>query len=424
MQQFLGKESLNRNVAVLGITSAVSTFSISLWQGYLSVFLQGRFPSVLVVGGSFSIYGLVTAVSYLVSGPLGDSYGRKKVIIISSYLLGLSPLLLLFPDNTVLIVAPILFYWATTSLQPNFRAMITDAVKPAFRGRAFGFFNSLAVSISAVAFLLSGFALSLTSSSPGGAFSVRSLAPLFILSGVTILGIAIVRTLLLKETFDPGREGRQSFKVNVTKNLDPLKRKALRLPTAAYMLHDAALSLVLYLVPIYAVRETSMAPWLLGAMYASQAVLLFLLQIPFGRFADLRGRTWVIALSFALEAVFASVFVLYRSAVYAALMYMVWMGLGQMDAPAQVALLADLSNIEERATLMGGFGGLTTLVAIPAPLVGGILYSLYVPSPFFLCSAAIGVATLMMVYYRLRSRQESVPSPWRPPFGGRRPAPS
>jgi MFS family permease len=139
-------------------------------------------------------------------------------------------------------------------------------------------------------------------------------------------------------------------------------------------------------------------------MYAAQAVLLFLLQIPFGRFADLRGRTWVIAVSFLLEAIFATAFVLYRNAIYAALMYVIWMGLGQMDAPAQVALLADLSSIEERATVMGGFGGLTTLAAIPAPLVGGLLYSIYLPSPFYLCSALLLVSTSAILYYRMKNR--------------------
>jgi MFS family permease len=403
MERLFNNESINRNVAVLGITAAISTFSISLWQAYLSVLLQGRFPSILFIGGAFSIYGLVTAVAYLISGPLGDSYGRKKIIVLSSYMLGLAPLMLLFPNNFILIGAPIIFYWAQTSLQPNFRAMIMDAVKPAFRGRAFGIFNSLAVSISAVALLLSGLGLSLTGSIGTSAFSAQRLAPYFLFSGVAILIIAVVRTLLLTETFGSGATGRAGFKANVTKNVEPLRRKSLRLPTAAYMLHDSALSLVLFLVPIYAVGETSMAPWLLGGMYAAQALLLFLLQIPFGKFADLRGRTWVIAASFLLEAIFATAFVLYRSAIYAALMYVIWMGLGQMDAPAQVALLADLSSIEERATVMGGFGGLTTLAAIPAPLVGGILYSVYLPSPFYLCSALLLVSTAAILYYRIKN---------------------
>ncbi|HVP23738.1 MAG TPA: MFS transporter [Conexivisphaerales archaeon] len=400
MQRFIRNESLNRNVAVLGFTSAVSTFSISLWQGYLSVFLQGRFPSVLVIGGSFSMYGFVTAVAYLVAGPLGDSYGRKKVIVLSTYLLALCPLLLLFPNNAVLMAAPVLLYWAQTSLQPNFRAIITDSTQPAFRGAAIGIFNSLAVSISAVALLISGFALSAN----GDGFSPASFAPIFLFSGIMILGVAVARHILLKETFSPKTAGRERFVANVKKNIEPLRRRDLRIPTAAYMLHDAALSLVLFLVPIYAYKEVSMTPWMIGSMLAAQTILYFVLQVPFGRFADLKGRTWVIALSFGLEAFFAAAFVLYRNPLYVGLTYVAWMGLGQMDAPAQVALLADLSTIEERATVMGSFGGLTTLAAIPAPLLGGFLYGLEIPSPFYLCSALLFVSTLLVLLYRLRAR--------------------
>ncbi len=411
MERLFNNESINRNVAVLGITSAVSTFSITLWQGWLPLLLQGRLPSVLLVGGSFSIFGLVTAVAYLVAGPLGDGYGRKEVIVVSSYLLGLAPILLLFSNNLLLIAALMLFYWAQTALQPNFRAMVMDAIKPAFRGRAFGIFTSLAASVSALALLLSGFALSLTSPSSQGAYSQSALSPFFIFSGIAILSVAVVRTLLLRETFGSGAKGLQGFKANVTKNLEPLRRKTMRVPTAAYILHDAAMSLVLFLAPIYAVEQASMAPWAVGAMLASPLVLLFVFQIPFGRFADLRGRTWVISISFVLEAIFATAFVLYRNMLYVFLVYVAWMGLGQMDAPAQVALLADLSSIEERATVMGGFGGLTTLAAIPAPLVGGYLYSSSVPYPFFLCSALLCVSTVLILYYRFKTRKRLGPRP-------------
>ena len=400
MQRYFGK-SVNRNVAVLGITSAISTASIALWQGYLSLDMQSRLSSILVIGGSFSVYGLVTAVSYLVAGPLGDTYGRKSIIVLSTYLLGLSPLLLLFPNNTLLIAAPLLLYWAQTALQPNFKAMVMDAVDPAFRGRAFGLFSSMSASVMAIALLASGFALSLTNPSSKGAFSLNALSPFFAISGALILLVACARTVFLKETLGQVTESRERFRASVVKNLEPVRKKALRVPTAAYMLHDSALSLVLFLVPIYAVQETSMTAWMVGAMLALPLVLLVVFQVPFGRFADLRGNAWVISLSFFWEAVFATAFILYKNPVYAALMYVAWMGLGQMDIPAQVALLADLSSIEERATIMGGFGGLTTLVAIPAPLVGGFLYSLYEPSPFFLCSLLLGVSTAMMIYYRL-----------------------
>gem|GEM_PF-928088 len=397
----LSNEVLKRNLVVLGVTSAASTFSISLWQGYLPPYLVTRLGDPVLVGLAFSAYSFVTVLAYVFAGWLGDNYGRKVVIVLNSFVLGLAPVLLMASDGTVLMLAPVLYYWAVTALKPNFNAMVTDDVQPSFRGRALGAFNSMAVSVSAVAFLLSGFQLSKGSVIARSSYDLPSMAPLFMYSAVIVLTIAVARLLFLTETYRPQGGRNDKLRTVLSGVLVPLRRRTLFLPTLAYMLHDAALSLVLFLVPIYADQVVGMPPWLLGAMFAVQTVLLFALQVPFGRIADKRGRTWTIIVSFLLEAVLVVVFILDPNPIYAFVMYALWIGMGQMDAPAQYALLADMTRIEERATVIGGFGAITTLVAIPAPLLGGYLYKGLVAAPFYLCSALLASSATIMIAYRV-----------------------
>ncbi len=199
---------------------------------------------------------------------------------------------------------------------------------------------------------------------------------------------------------------RREIKSIATDNLSPLFVDKLRLLTIAYMIHDAGLSLVLFLIPIYAVEYLGMPSSILAVMLALNYVITFLLQAPFGKLADTWGRTKVITLSFFIEAVAIGSLPLVKSPIYLLLVYGIWVAVGQLDAPAEGALLADLSPQERRAAIMGGFGGITTLTAIPAPAIGGALVAV-MPSllngyalPFIGSFAVLLLSAFIILYYR------------------------
>jgi len=392
-------EAINRNITVLAVTAAASTFSLSLWQLYLPNYLSTQVKTTVLVGAVYSFSGLVVALSYFISGWLGDSLGRKKVIVANSFLLGLAPLFLMGSDALLLGFGLLLFFWSTSSLQPVFRAMITDGVRASHRGRALSIFNSVAVSLAVLALILSGLRLESLGGSGIQSYSLQNMASLFMASAVIILLMSFVRLIFLSETYRPSNDDRATFSSVIAKNLAPLKKGNVRPLTLAYMLHDAALSMVLFLIPLYATRA-GMAAFTLSTMFAVQIALTFILQIPFGRLADKKGRTWTILVSFVLEAIFAALLVVYANPYYAFAIYTVWIAAGQMDAPAQSALLADLTKIEERSSMMGGFGAVTTLAAIPAPIIGGFLFDVNLPLLFYICSTLLAIAAATMLYYR------------------------
>lgn len=392
---------LNTNVLVLGLTSMISTFCLSLWQGYLSLYFAGIGYEKWEIGILYTLGAVAIVAAFFIAGWLGDRYGRKTIIVWSTVGLAIASSLLSFQIGIAIILGFLLFNWSTTALQPNFRAMITDSVSKGYRGRALGYFNSMAVATASIAILLSGIYVNSTD-----VHEYASKLPiLFVLSSVIIATVAVSRYAGLIETF---KGVRREIKSIATDNLSPLLVDKLRLLTIAYMIHDAGLSMVLFLIPIYAVEYIGMPSSILAVMLALNYVITFLLQAPFGKLADSWGRTKVITLSFFIEAVAIGSLPLIKNPLYLLIVYGIWVAVGQLDAPAEGALLADLSPQERRAAIMGGFGGITTLAAIPAPAIGGALVAV-MPSllkgyalPFIASFAVLLLSAFIIMYYRRR----------------------
>lgn len=391
----------NSNVIVLGLTSMVSTFCISLWQAYLSPYFASLGMGNISVGLYFTYGAIATVLAYFVSGWLGDRYGRKTVIVFSTIGVAVASALMSFTLALTVLLGFLLLSWSSTSLQPNLRALITDSVSKGYRGRALGVFNSLGVALASLAIIISGIYLNTNNIAE---YSSK-LPILLIISSIIVSLVAVFRQAWLYETIKPSGAKLKSL---LTGNMEVLTHDKLRLITIAYMIHDAGLSVVLFLIPLYAVYYLHMQSYLLAVMLALNYLITFVLQTPFGRLADSWGRTKVIVLSFFIEAFAIGGLWLLNSIYYLILMYGVWVAIGQLDLPAEGALLADLSPQEKRATVMGGFGGVTTIAAVPAPILGGYLSSM-IPGfvggyalPFIVAFVILLISTFLALYYRAK----------------------
>jgi len=395
-----GGSPLHRNVLVLGATSMFSTFCLSLFSGYLGVYLLGIGYSKAAVGALFSLGAVAVVLAYMVSGWLADRYGRKTAIVLNSVVLA-GAVAMLSVHFAVLIIAGIfLMNWGTAALQPAFGALITESVPASKRGSALGIFNSLAVGLGAVAVFISGVFIN----GAGVADYASRLPFLLLFSSVVIMVVSAARQALLVETHV--QRPPYPLRAAIRGIFKPLTEQKLKPLTVAYMLHDAGLSVVLYLIPIYAVLYLNASSVVLAAMLALNYLMNLILQTLFGRLADRWKRTRVIEVSFLVEAFAIGSLVLVRSLLFLIIVYGVWVAVGQMDTPAQGALLADLSDKSTRSSVMGGFGGLTTLAAIPAPTIGGLLVSLKTGFaggyglPFYVSFVLLLFSALFIFFYR------------------------
>jgi MFS family permease len=395
--------ALTRNVLVLGTTSMFSTFCLSLFTGYLGVYLLGLGYTKAEVGLLYSLGAIAVVASYMVSGWVADRFGRKNAIVAASLILVGAVTLLGFHPGGLVALGIFLLNWGTGALQPAFSAMITESVSVSKRGSALGIFNSLAVGLGAVAVLVSG---SFVNGSDTAAYAER-LPFLLLLSAVIIMAVTVAREAFLLETYTQRKP--YPLKSAIRRIFKPLTEQKIKPLTIAYMIHDAGLSFVLYLIPIYAVLFLHANSVVLASMLALNYLMTLLLQTLFGRLADRWKRTKVILVSFFVEAFAIGSVVLVRSVLFLVLVYGIWVAVGQMDNPAQGALLADLTEKSTRSSVMGGFGGLTTLAAVPAPAVGGLLLSLKTGFaggyglPFYVAFVLLLYSALLIFFYRFQT---------------------
>ena len=132
---------LNRTVAGAGITSALGDFCYETTTVILPGFLAVLGIPAAVLGLIEGIADAVASFTKMVSGYIADKLGHRKLLVLVGY--GLTPLgqaLIALAVGWPLILLGRMVSWFGKGLRGPLRdAIVTQAVAPETRGRAFGF---------------------------------------------------------------------------------------------------------------------------------------------------------------------------------------------------------------------------------------------------------------------------------------------
>ncbi len=133
----------------------------------------------------------------------------------------------------------------------------------------------------------------------------------------------------------------------------------------------------------------------MGVVYSLAGVATIVAGLVGGVAADRFGRKPVVGVALFGMAVG---FVWFIGARSMAALSAVWLYLGLVGSlpnPGLEALLADMTDQESRGTYRSVFNSLQTLVMLPAPLVGGMLWDALSPTAPFWFAAAVTLAGLL-----------------------------
>lgn len=139
------KRWLNRTVIGAGLTSALGDFCYETTTVILPGFLAVLGIPAVVLGIIEGIADAVASFTKMVSGYIADKLGHRKLLVLVGY--GLTPLgqaLIALAAGWPLILLGRIVSWFGKGLRGPLRdAIVTQAISPETRGRAFGFHRAM-----------------------------------------------------------------------------------------------------------------------------------------------------------------------------------------------------------------------------------------------------------------------------------------
>jgi MFS family permease len=373
---------------------------------YQALYFSSLGVSPLGIGILFALGTLVTLIALLVGGYVTDIWGRRKVIIIFSWVSVASAFVFALINSQYLIPIPLLMSSVASIYTPAFNALMMDSIKPDDRVRGFSVFNAINTTPSVFAPTFGGILMTF--------FGIQEGVRLAYL-GSAIFGVCAVsiRSIRLRETYIAAPAQRTSFLSFVkdcfasgfraTSKSNSIVKKLLVYVTLA----GIGTGLTAPLASIYVVKYLNVNP------------------LAYSLVVDLAGLTTVVLLFvvvFLVRRIGAKNGVLVAS-VTAPLSNVVFTQAKTMDellewgvtgavataiqTPSMATMQAETISVKDRGKILAMFSILPALVASPSQAIAGFIYTNVGPVyPFLICLGPFALAAFVLASISAEKKTE------------------
>ncbi len=375
------KYGLGKNVLLLGIVSFINDLSSEMIMPILPMFITALGGTGLAVGIIGGIRDSIASILKVFCGYWSDKSGRRKIFVLSGYLISaVFKLLLAFSA----VWQHVLLFSGLERIGKGLRtaprdAIISDAM-PEKRGRGFGFHRMMdtagAFLGAAVVFILFWF-LEMD-------FRTIILAA-GALSFLTLISLHFVR----EKKREPNKNA--GLRINIS---------SLTLPLKLFILVSTVFSLANFSYMFFILRAQDAFT---GRLSVGVPILLYILfnifyaglAIPFGNLSDRIGRKRVIAFGFLLFALTSFGFGLFNSLPAFILLFALYGVVFAVIDGNQRAYVSDLAPEGLTATALGTYHTVTGLAALPASVIAGALWRIN-PDMTFYYGGGLGIAAVLL----------------------------
>ncbi len=370
MSNFFGQLALEGNIRVLALQTLVSQLGFGMFYVIWQPYILSTGVSVVSLGVVQSAVNLSTAVGLISWGVLSDRHGRKPVILLAHGCRALAIVALLISGEFIFLLV-FAFFIGFSSLfmqgNPARSALISESVGDERRATA----HSVLMSVSM-------FVSTLTASAGGWIAVTSGYTPIFyICLAGELLGLFLMFAYL-KETRGPAEAGGKSSGgvwQGVRGLLLPEEGVGRLYAILLVMGFGYSTGFSLFygtLVDNYGFTELQ-----LGLLSTAFNLAWGLSSIPIGRMSDRIGRkpmlmaSWIMAITSIVGFIFSRSFEMF-------LLFQLVSGLDpSFWVPAWISLVSEKVPPDRRSTVMGKIDAASRLAGIPAPWLGGLLYSAY-----------------------------------------------
>ena len=383
----MGRQS--HNYRMLLIRSSGHTFLFNLTGNYNSIYTTALGADPVTLGSMSGLSGAVDMVVSMPSGWLSDIYSLRKVMGLGMAIYVLMVAMYAFArDWTWILVAMVLAPITSALMFRSQDVMISNGLREEDRATGFG----LRQIIAQVAGLASPIPAALLVQRFGG-LTVEGIRPLYLirLVGLSVLYIFVYTRLMGIPPQPRTREGTflQDFR-------EVLEGKAgLKAWMAVGGLGSAVWGMMEPFTFLYAVEFKGADALTLGTMITVSTLVSILVALPINNIADRRGRKYAIYLVRPFLYVWIVLLVVAPDPRW---LIVAWAFRGvAMGSSAWGTLGMELVPAGQRGRWLGMTSTISSLFRIPAPIIGGILYSGLNPSLLFIIPFIIDLGIRMPI---------------------------
>ncbi|MEO7503465.1 MAG: MFS transporter [Gemmatimonadaceae bacterium] len=375
---------LERNIVAVSAAMFLLALGENLWRRFIPRYLQALGAPIVAIGLFGTIEDLLDGLYQYPGGWIADRYGRRRALLSFIVLAAFGYAVYLAMNSWQLAFLALALVKAWDSMaSPTLFAVVGDALPRSMRTMGF----TVQAVLRRVPLVIAPVVGGLMISRAGVQTGVRAgLLISIVLACATLLVVARINIPRIPERVPTNILG-------VWRRF-PSPLRWLLISDVFIRICDAMVDVFLV---IFAVTIVGIGPQGFGVAVAVQSLTSILVYIPAARIARYTGKKPFVVATFVAFTLFPLAIVSSPSFGWLLAAFVVG-GLREVGEPARKALIIDLAEPEVRARVVGLYYFGRSVAIAPAAFVGGLLWKVSPPLPFYVAAGAgaIGVVVFML----------------------------
>jgi MFS family permease len=379
-----------KQIFYLALSAALRGLRDNLRQVVWQPFALSLGVPMASIGALESLMDLAKTVVQPVFGAASDVYGRKRFLVLREALILAAGVCFLLARSWELLAVGMTLIGFSVALYPVYSSLVAESASGHEMGMLYSVMGSCYIGMGLVGTLSAGY-----------------LADTFGYSTVymvtTILAVAalLVTVFKISETHRPANISSFTLGRAFTSFLDTFRPPSYLWGYYLAMSVDLfAFSVGWRLINGMLTESFGYTPYMLGLLSSLSFGVQAFFQVIVGRYVDKAGYVKFLAASQSVSCALIGL-MLWNQSFTTALVANLMMGVSAaLWAPAEQAWIACNTDPGERGKSIGGYNTFRGLVALPAPIIGGLIYDRYgfhLPLMINLALATVDVGLLLFL---------------------------